>query len=236
MTSFIKCVNRSKLIQSIIDNKSDLPDEFTVYGEAYGGSCQKMSNTYGKDLKFVVFDVRVGDVWLNVPNAEDVAQKFGLEFVDYVKIPTDMCSIDAERDRTSVQAERNGMGTDKKREGIVLRPLVEMTRSNGSRVISKHKGEGFQETKTKRKVSPEQLAVLSNANEVADEWVTEMRLLHVLDRLRGDKDMTIVPLLIPAMIEDVKREGSMEIEWSKEVSTAIGRKAVVLIKDYLKKN
>lgn len=26
-----------------------------IYGEAYGGSCQGMSATYGKDLKFIAF-------------------------------------------------------------------------------------------------------------------------------------------------------------------------------------
>lgn len=161
----------------------DLAQGVTLYGEAYGGSCMKMSNTYGKDLKFVVFDVKIGDCWLDVPNANDVAHKFGLAFVDYVKISSDIRTIDAQRDRPSVQARLNGMGTDKKREGIVLRPLHEMTRSNGTRVMSKHKAKGYEETKTKREVSTEQLAVLSDANEVADEWVTEMRLAHVLDKL-----------------------------------------------------
>lgn len=232
-------VNFQRLLSPVIESALvndidvDLDQEITLYGEAYGGSCMKMSSTYGKDLKFIVFDVKIGDCWLDVPNAANVAHKFGLEFVDYRIIATEIGIIDAERDRPSVQAVRNGMGADKAREGIVLRPLAEMTRSNGTRVISKHKGEGYEETKTKREVSPEQLAVLSDAIEVADEWVTEMRLGHVLSKLEGEQDMTIIPKLIPAMIEDVKREGSMEIEWSKEVSTAIGRRAVVLMKESL---
>ena len=53
-------------------------DGVTVYGEAYGGSCQKMSHTYGTDLRFVAFDVQVGETWLRVPDAHDVSTNLGL--------------------------------------------------------------------------------------------------------------------------------------------------------------
>jgi hypothetical protein len=36
----------------------------TIYGEAYGGKQQGMSNTYGKELKFIGFEVQVGEYWL----------------------------------------------------------------------------------------------------------------------------------------------------------------------------
>src|SRR5947208_1075885 len=32
----------------------------TVYGEAYGGKMQGMRETYGQDLRFVAFEVRIG--------------------------------------------------------------------------------------------------------------------------------------------------------------------------------
>ena len=74
----------------------------TVYGEAYGGSQQGQSWRYGKELKFVAFDVLIGDYWLDVPNAVDVATKLGLRFVAWNKIGTDLASIDFERDRVSM--------------------------------------------------------------------------------------------------------------------------------------
>ncbi|GAG47185.1 unnamed protein product, partial [marine sediment metagenome] len=58
-------------------------EKVTVYGEAYGGKQQGMSYLYGKELKFAVFDVKIGDVWLAVPQAEEVAKSLGLEFVSY---------------------------------------------------------------------------------------------------------------------------------------------------------
>ena len=238
--SYNSFVDIFDFVEDTIFDHDDMPNEFTVFGEAYGGSCQKMSNVYGKDLKFVVFDVKVktelGEFWLDVINAEDIANKLGLEFVHYVKIPTDIEIINKERDKPSTQAERNGMGNDKWSEGVILRPLIELTKNNGKRFICKHKREKYRETKSKREVTPERFAVLSNAEEVADEWVTEMRLIHVLDKLDGDKDMTIMKRLIPAMIEDVKREGEDEIEWSKEVSSAITRKTGIVLREYLKNN
>ena len=111
-----------KAFQEIFGGAAELDDSaVVVYGEAYGGKQQGMSHTYGPNLKFCVFDVRVGDVWLAVPQAEDVAKRLGLEFVHYVRIPTDLARIDAERDADSVQAVRNGMGPGHKREGVVLR-------------------------------------------------------------------------------------------------------------------
>lgn len=219
-------------------SSADLPIDIPIfiYGEAYGGSCQKMSRVYGPDLKFVVFDVKIGEIWLNVPNAEDVAKKLGLEFVHYELIDAEIEEINAQRDSPSVQSERNGVGNKDWKEGIVLRPLQELIKSNGKRVISKHKREEYRETKTPRDISPEQLKILSNAQDVADEWVTEMRLIHVLDKLTKEPPTPeLIPKLIPAMIEDIRREGEGEIEWSKEAGQAIAKNTVCLFKTYINK-
>jgi hypothetical protein len=210
-------------------------NEITIYGEAYGGKQQGMSETYGKELKFVVFDVKIGDVWLDVPNAEQVATDLGLEFVYWEKVSTDLEELNRMRDMESQQAIRNGVGPGKKEEGVVLRPLIELTKNNGNRVICKHKRDDFRETKTPREVTPEQLKVLSDANEVAEEWVTRMRLSHVLDKVDGGACMDNMRHIIFAMCEDVKREGEGEIVWSTAVSKAISKRTAILTKDYFEK-
>lgn len=210
-------------------------DEVTVYGEAYGGKQQGMSGTYGKELKFIVFDVKVGDCWLSVPNAEDVAIKLELEFVDYVKCETDLKSLDRERDRDSVQAARNGVGMGKLREGVVLRPLIELTKNDGTRIICKYKGEAFSETRTKREVDPKKLKTLENATAIAEEWVTPMRLEHVLDKLPEATEMKHTGDVAKAIVDDVKREAEGEVEWSKDVERAIGRAAAKIYKAKLTK-
>lgn len=223
-------------------------DEIIVNGEFYAGKCQGMSKTYGKDPKFVVFDVRFNGSWLTVPRAEQVAAMLKLEFVHYVKISTKLEDIDRERDADSVQAIRNGMGEGHKREGVVLRPCEELYDERGSRLIAKHKRSEFIETKTPREVNPDKQLILKEANAIAEEWVTPMRLQHVLQVVRVMRhmidqqplDMTDTGRVISAMIEDIKREAKGEIVESQEAIKAIGKRTARLYKqtfiDALKEN
>ena len=207
------------------------PDQDAViFGEHYAGKCQGMSGTYGKESKFIGFDVRVGGVWLNVLNAEDVCEQFNVEFVHYVKIEVTLNKLNEQRDAPSVQAVRNGITEPKKREGVVLRPLIELKTNNGERLICKYKPDEEMETKTKRVVSEEQLKVLSDANEIAEEWVTNLRLEHVLQKFMVGVNMEEMGNIIKAMIEDIYREGREEIVESKEVAKAIGKATVKLFK------
>lgn len=201
--------------------------QITVFGEAYGGKQQGMSKTYGKELKFVAFDVKIDDNWLGVPQAETVVKQLGLEFVHYSIIPTTLDALNAERDADSVQAIRNGAGAGKMREGVVLRPFMELSKNNGQRIICKHKRDEFKETVTPREVG--KLEVITEAQKIADEWVTEMRLTHVLDKF-PDANMQHIPQIMEAMLEDVTREAKGEIEESKEARKAISTATVKMFK------
>ena len=260
--NFIALFDDDALMAKFLTLSPEPDKEYTIYGEAYGGSQQGMSLTYGPKLKFGVFDVQIGESWLDVPNGEKFANDFGLEFVPWTKVSTDLAALDAERDAPSVQAIRNGVsmivpeGADfdcpagtkvepygkfgdrianpRKREGVVLRPLIEVRLNNGDRVIAKHKGVEFQETATPRPVvDPSKMIVLDEANAIAEEWVVKERLLHVLDKIEGERDMKLIPKLLPAMQEDVRRESKGEVIWSDAVAKAIGKKAVELYKAYL---
>ncbi len=205
-------------------------DDVTVYGEAYGGKMQKMGDTYGRALNFIVFDVKVGDCWLSVPDMAEVAKGLNLESVPFERIPTTLEAIDAARDAPSVVAKRRGCGADKQREGVVLRPLIEVTKNNGERIITKHRLEKFNERATAQAVTdPAKLKVLQEAEAIANEWVTEMRLTHVLDKLQA-KEMKDTPRVIVAMKEDVYREAKGEIVESKEAEAAIGKRTAALFK------
>ena len=205
----------------------------TVYGEAYGGKQQGMKATYGSDLRFIVFDVQVGESWLSVPDMEQVATGLGLEVVPYVRVPAEIGALDVERDRPSEVAVRRGMGGDRPREGVVLRPLVEMRCNNGERVIAKHKRDDFSERATPQKVvDPSKLEVLAAADAIAQEWVSAMRLAHVLDKIPG-AGIEAMPVVIRAMVEDVEREAAGEIVVSKEARAAIGKRTAQLFKERL---
>lgn len=255
--TFVKLFDAAKLTEAF-KAMGILDRDVIVFGESYGGKEQGMSHTYGPVGKFIVFDVKVGDLWLDVPKAEKVAHDLGLEFVHYVRVPTDLAILDAWRDAPSVQAIRNGITsvvghnvldvTDgivdhpllgrllnpKKREGVVLRPIVELRKNNGERLICKHKGDDFKETATPRPVvDPAKQKLLEDAQSVADDFVTPMRLQHVLDKLPGHC-MEKMKDIIAAMLEDVNREGSGEFTPSPQVNKAIGSKTVSLYKEYLK--
>jgi hypothetical protein len=246
--------------------KSRFDRPVTVYGEAYGGSQQRMSATYGDKLRFVAFDVKIynpengSSVWLDVPKAEQVALGLGLDFVDYKMVSTKVSSEDIgsdqellalfetcgalaalvrERDRPSVQAVRNGITESKKREGVVLRPPFEVSMNNGSRLIAKFKNAEFSERKSSPSIlDPEKQLQLTNANNVAFEFVTPMRLDHVINRLissRDDKSYSIADTkkVIDLMVEDVEREGAGEFQPSPAVRKAIGSATVNLFKKHL---
>ena len=209
-----------------------------VYGEVYGGGVFKASATYGKEMRFIVFDILVttesGSRWLNVPKMAQISTDLGLEVVPWEEISTDIEEINRARDKPSDLAIRRGCGNDRKREGVVLRPLVEMTNEYGERVMAKHKQESFSERATEQTVQdPGKLVVLAEATAIADEWVTEMRLSHVLDKIQ-DVDIRSTSIVIKAMCEDVYREAAGEVVESKEATTAISKKTALMFKERLK--
>ena len=207
--------------------------EVIIYGEAYGGKCQRMSSTYGKDLRFVAFEVKIGNIWLCVPDAEGIVKAFNLDFVPYEKCSTSINELNRQRDLPSIQAQKCGITEPKKREGVVLRPLVEFRKNNGARIIAKHKNDDFMETKTPREVSKEDLRVLQRASDIAEEWVTEMRLSHVLDNF-PNAGIEKTGDIIKSMIEDVERESEGEIIKSKQARKAISKRTANMFKDRLK--
>lgn len=228
--SFEKCVPTHQflapLTKLLVDTKTE---KLTIYGEVYGGKCQKMSGTYGVDMRFVGFDVEIDGKWLTVPKAETLCKDLGIEFVHYELVDNTLEALDKQRDADSVQAIRNGMGPGKLREGIVIKPLVEMVNEFNERLVVKHKRAEFREMATPREVDPAKAQVLSDAQAVSDEWVVDQRLEHVLQKLEV-KGMEDTPRVIKAMLEDVKREGEGEIVWSTEVERAIGKRTAALFK------
>ena len=235
--AFVKLFDESKLREVFITMNRPI---ITVYGEAYGGKEQGMSATYGKQLKFIVFDIKIVHSWLCVPEAEEVAKSLGLEYVSYQRISTTIEAIDAQRDLPSVQAIRNGILESKKREGVVLRPIIEVKKNNGERICAKHKTEDFQERKSQPKVTDAaKLKVLSEAKAIAEEWVTPMRLIHVLDHIKANKQkqdlsMEDIPDIMKEMLADVSKEASGEIIESKDARKAISSKTAQLFKEHCK--
>lgn len=228
LSKFKSLFNEERLVKHFTELGHE---EVVVYGEAYGGSCQKMSYMYGPELRFIVFDVFINNIWLDVPNMDEVATRLEQEVVPWRKIVCDLAAIDNERDRPSEVAVRRGFTEEHIREGVVLRPLAEMFNRYGERMIVKHKHEKFGERKTPQKVEdPSKLKVLTEATAIAEEWVTEMRLEHVLQKLPQGIGLESMQRVLQAMVEDVLKESTGEIVDSKEARNAINKKTVELFK------
>jgi len=239
LENFVELFDQDKLWESIgkLELEPDCP--YVIYGEAYGGKVQGMRETYGPELSFIAFDVKIGHCWLSVPDAREFATELGIEFVYFERTTTDIEALDRLRDGYSEQSIRNGCGDGHKREGIVLRPLIELRKNNNARICAKHKREDFQERKTKQKVTNvDKLKLYSDAHEAATEFCTPMRLVHVLQKFPDyqEKGMEITKQVIEAMVEDIEREAEGEIIANRETKGAIGRLTAHLYKEKLKES
>jgi hypothetical protein len=209
--------------------------QIKVHGECYGSKQQKMSITYGTTLRFVVFDVKIrdaiGERFLPLMDAVAITQTLNIDFVPYEIGPNTPEWIQQQTDLPSVQAQRNGCGTDKLREGVVVKTLDETPMKDGSRAIAKHKCGPFWETRRpgqlqfgqslkEHKSLDEKLSRYESAKEVALNWVTERRAEHVMDKMlhgRQDEEKILtlkdINLFINNMLADVKKESGGEIDW-----------------------
>jgi len=150
--------------------------------------------------------------------------------VDYQIIDTDIDMLNQWRDLPSAQAVRNGIIDERPREGVVLRPLIEVRKNNGARIIAKHKAESFQETRTTRDLTQEGLDILTEANAIADEWVTDMRLTHVLQKFASDVSIEATGAVIQEMLLDIETESIGEVVLSKEARKQISKRAADMFK------
>ena len=113
------------------------PDGGCLYGEGYGARIQKGGGNYRPDQDFVLFDVMVGDWWLQRDAIEDISTKLLVDIVPIIGRGTlanmvDIASKGFQSRWGSFQAE-----------GIVARPLTELKSRSGRRIITKIKTRDF---------------------------------------------------------------------------------------------
>lgn len=198
-------------------------DGIRIFGELFGASVTKKHKIYGEELRFLAFDVQIDGRWLSVPQAEEFVRDLGLGFVPYEEGPLTIEWLESQRDRPSLVATV----PDAIREGIVIRPIYEMIKANGERLIAKFKRDEFRETASPRPVREIDPAVLEEAEAVAKEWVTEERLQHVLQKVEVSTQQD-TGVVVRAMLEDVKREAHGEVVWSNSVEKAISKETAAL--------
>jgi len=108
-----------------------------LYGEGYGAKIQKGGGNYRPDQDFVLFDVLVGDWWLQRPDVEDIAEKMGLDVVPVVGEGTLLEMVE------HAKAGITSTWGDFQAEGYVARPATELKTRSGHRLITKIKCRDF---------------------------------------------------------------------------------------------
>lgn len=114
------------------------PVSVCFYGEGYGANIQKGGGNYKKDdVDFVLFDVKIGETWLERQNVEDIAVSFGIKVVPIVGEGTLQDAVNL------VKKGLMSQWGDFEAEGIVCRPKVELRDRSGHRIITKIKARDF---------------------------------------------------------------------------------------------
>lgn len=111
----------------------------TLYGEGYGRGIQKGGELYresGPD--FILFDIRIGNIWLKREDVELIALQLQLDLVPIVDEGTieDAVAFVREGFRSRIRSTAFA-------EGLVLRPAIELNDRMGRRVITKIKTKDF---------------------------------------------------------------------------------------------
>jgi len=118
--------------------------DVTLYGEGYGAGIQKGGCYIPNGKDFILFDVRVGDWWLQPADVKDVAANLGIRGVPCV-------GISKIADAAKWVAGTHGYGPltsvweGVKPEGLVGRPVVDLYDRKGRRIITKLKVKDFED-------------------------------------------------------------------------------------------
>lgn len=113
--------------------------EVILFGEGYGAGIQKGGSDYIDNKDFILFDVMVGDVFLERENVEDVAKTFNLDVAPIAPVKTIDEAVAYVKE---VPNSLVGKGI-KKIEGLVGTPKQRIYDVRGNRIIVKIKVEDF---------------------------------------------------------------------------------------------
>lgn len=109
-----------------------------LYGEGYGNKIQAAGKDYIPDgVDFVLFDVKIGEWYLQREDVEDIAKHFGIKVVPILGEGTLTNAIEY------VRKGFNSTWGDFTAEGLVLRPKTELKTRQGERIITKIKHRDF---------------------------------------------------------------------------------------------
>lgn len=197
------------------DHFADAP--VIVYGEFFKDEILGRVG-YGSEPRFRVFDVFINTVFLDWADVKDVAQKLGFDVVPHERTETPSYDELQQRadDRTDPLVHPEAKGSKKQAEGFVIRPPVEMKYKSDRRMLYKVKALDFEEKQRgQTSTHDERSAQLGQEAEKLDEYITESRILSVIQGLRETNndltlDRSLTSEVIQATQNDIRKEADYE--------------------------
>lgn len=237
---FIQWVLDTGLDKKVIEAFSG--HDVILYGEWHGSGTPKkgwpqvqkgIRYINGNDLR--IFDVKVDGKYVPQDEVASWAAKVGLKTMPILyRGKPDMKIFDSLIDTMSRVGEENGIvDPENTIEGIVIRPPEFVWDEKRRPIMAKYKiGKWAERASAQKhpKTLPKERVVIPGASEFAKEFVTEMRLEHILDQLREAGipiDKSSLGEVMKRMGQDIKREGigalgDAKLEW-KDVSPFVTR-------------
>ncbi|MFA4875100.1 MAG: RNA ligase family protein [bacterium] len=224
-----------------------------LYGEWHGsGTPSKEWPQIQKGIRYIkgndfrVFDIRLNGKYLPQDEIPAWAAKVGLKTTPVLfRGRPDAQIFNNLIDTMSRVGCENGIDDPENTiEGIVVRPIEMQWDAKGNPVMAKYKvgkwAERASATKHPRTLAKER-PIIPGAKEFAEEFVTPVRLDHVLDQLREEQipiDVSSLGEVMKRMGQDIKREGAnaladARLEW-KDVSPFVTHLTKNLFSRYLK--
>jgi hypothetical protein len=223
------------------------PDQNIIFfGEWFGPGIQK-GISYGATKAFRVFDAKLDGRYMDWDTVVTLATKIGFATVPvlYRGVPK-MSVFESLLDIKSKVGLESGIDKeDNLHEGIVIKPTqMIINEYTGQWLIAKYKPARWSERKSDKLKEAKPIPIESHT--FIEEFVTEIRLEHVLDHLRDAgvaiDDIKSTSNVIKEMSIDIHREGQVErekleaqgIEW-KTISKLISSRTSTMFRDYLHK-
>lgn len=117
-------------------------DPVCLYGEGFGNKIQAVGKDYNPDgVDFVLFDVKVGDWWLERENVVDIAEKLDIKVVPILLEGTLQEASDM------VAKGFKSQYGDLTAEGLVGTPSTPLLNRKGERIITKIKHRDYEKLK-----------------------------------------------------------------------------------------
>ena len=228
--------------------------DIVLYGEWHGSGTPskgwpqiQKGIRYLKGNDFRVFDIKLDGKYLPQDQVPVLAAKVGLKTMPILyRGKPDSNIFSSLIDTMSRVGEENGIvDTENTIEGIVIRPPEMQWDAKRVPIMAKYKvgkwAERASQAKHPNRTPPKEKPIIPGAKEFAEEFVTSVRLDHVLGQLKEagiSIDIKSLGEVMKRMGQDIKREGAKAlddagIEW-KDVSPFVTNLTKTMFLRYLK--